>query len=133
MIDYTIIDQFHLPHPELMSDEEVQAFHDVFSKVLDHRKSLKIEHEKQEIVNQMNKLLREFSRIRIDQLHIEIGDNDEYDDIYGTSAYVQDCDDFSGYLSVGDCDSPVLGFTIDDEGDLMVVLDPTNPIADWGH
>ena len=133
MIDYTIFDKFNLPHPELMSDEELRAFRDVFSKAIDNRKSLKMEREKQEIVGQMNKLLREFSRIRLAQIHIEIGDNDEYDDVYGTSAFVQDCDDFSGYCPVGAYDSPVFGFTIDEEGDLMVVIDPNNPISDWGH
>lgn len=135
MIDYTIFDKFNLPHPELMSDEELRAFRDVFSKVIDHRKALKMNREKQEIVGQMNKLLREFSRIRRAQLNIdfELGDNGEYDDIYGTSAFVQDCDDFSGYRPVGAYDSAVYGFTIDEEGDLMVVIDPNNPISDWGN
>lgn len=129
MIDYSIIDKFNLPRPETLSDEEVEALHDAFLHALNYRKTLKCEREKQEIVDQMNALLRKFSRVRT----YEISLKNNYNISYGSAAYIQGCNDSGEYTLIGDYGSPVFGFAIDTEGDLMAVLDSNHPVSDWGN
>lgn len=79
-----------------------------------HRESVR--QRQREIVDEMNKCLREFHAL---SASLRTPDSDDYMDSYS------DCFIDSQY------DYPVFGFTIDVDNDICVSLDSESPIAEW--
>ena len=79
-----------------------------------HRESVR--QRQREIVDEMNKCLREFHTL---SASLRSPDADDYLDSYS------DCFIDSQY------DYPVFGFTIDCDNDICVSLDSESPIAEW--
>ena len=75
-----------------------------------------VRQRQREIVNEMNKCLREFHAL---SASLRGPDSDDYLDSYS------DCFIDSVY------DYPVFGFTIDCDNDICVSVNPNDPIAEW--
>lgn len=120
MTNIDIIEKYRLPNPALLTDEEVQMIHNTFLDVLNYRKHMKVEKEKQEIICQMNDLLHKFQNIRNSELN-DSNDNDHHEN--ELCAYVQEKYADDSYYEVGDYNIPVYGFALDHDGDMMIVLD----------
>lgn len=74
-------------------------------------------HRKQiEIVNEMNKLLREFHTL---SASLRSPDADDY------------MEDYANCFIDGDYDHPVFGFTIDQDNDIYVSVNQNDDIAEW--
>ena len=79
-----------------------------------HRESVR--QKQREIVDKMNKCLREFHTL---SASLRTPDSDDYLDSYS------DCFIGSQY------DYPVFGFTIDCDNDICVSVNPDDPVAEW--
>ena len=105
-----------------LSKRELYEIHAAVNKTINqveeaerkHRES--IYQRQREIVDEMNKCLREFHTL---SASLRSPDADDYLDSYS------DCFIDSQY------DYPVFGFTIDCDNDICVSLDSESPIAEW--
>ena len=85
-------------------------------KEAEQKRRENVRRRQREIVDQMNKCLREFHDL---SASLRGPDSDDYLDSYS------DCFIDSVY------DYPVFGFTIDCDNDICVSVNPNDPIAEW--
>lgn len=105
-----------------LSKRELYEIHTAVNKIIkqveeaERRYRENVRQRQHEIVDEMNKHLREFHTL---SASLRAPDEDDYFDSYS------DCFVDSQY------DYPVFGFTIDCDNDICVSVNPNDPIAEW--
>ena len=99
-----------------LTKSQLYELHSETTAVIKHFEEMEIRRRQREIVDEMNKCLREFHNL---SASLRSPDADDYLDSYS------DCFIDSVY------DYPVFGFTIDYDNDICVSVNPNDPIAEW--
>lgn len=111
------------------SDNELISLNDLIAKEITRRKEeeeqkkTRLMEEQERLVNNMNLMLRQFREIasKLNKL------KEEHIDCYIQYGH----DESQEYGDCGDVECPFYGFSIDCDGDLMVVCDVNHPRAKW--
>lgn len=111
-IPYLTKDQLYKLHSEAAS-----AIKQVEESEQRYRESVR--RMQREIVDEMNKCLREFHTLSASLRALDPYDSDDYMDSYS------DC------FVDGDYECPVFGFTIDCDNDIYVSVNPEDEVAAW--
>lgn len=108
-----------------LSKRELYEIHTAVNKTIkqveesEQKYREKVRQRQREIVDEMNKYLREFHTLSASLRALDSDDSDDYADNYS------DC------FVDGDYECPVFGFTIDCDNDICVSVDPENEVAAW--
>lgn len=111
------------------SDNELISLNEAIAKEITRRKEEeeqkknRLIEERERLVNSMNLMLRQFREIagKLNKL------KEEHIDCYVQYGHGTP----QKYLAYGDVECPFYGFTVDCDGDLMVVCDINHPRAKW--
>lgn len=105
-----------------LSKRELYEIHTAVNKIIkqveesEQKYREKVRQRQREIVDEMNKYLREFHTLSASLRDPVPGDY---------------ADSYSNCFVDGDYECPVFGFTIDCDNDICVSVNPNDPIAEW--
>ena len=99
-----------------LTKSQLYELHSETTAVIKHFEEMEIRRRQREIVDEMNKCLREFHTL---SASLRSPDSDDYMDSYS------DC------FVDGDYAYPVFGFSIDCDNDICVSVNPDDEVAAW--
>lgn len=99
-----------------LTKNQLYELHNETTAVIKHFEEMEIRRRQREIVDEMNKCLREFHAL---SASLRAPDSDDYMDSYS------DC------FVDGDYAYPVFGFSIDCDNDIWVSINPDDDVAAW--